>query len=103
MEERKIEKKYFRSHLKNSEETLQCHVMQDVWHWQVKQGQKMTKEQYIRMNRGINDSKDLPEEYLSSIYDEIAGNQIKMKPAGGHKPNTFASKNGLNTCVQYNS
>ncbi|XP_025110208.1 brefeldin A-inhibited guanine nucleotide-exchange protein 1-like isoform X2 [Pomacea canaliculata] len=57
---------------------------------QVKQGQKMTKEQYIRMNRGINDSKDLPEEYLSSIYDEIAGNQIKMKPAGGHKPNTFA-------------
>ncbi|KAK8729377.1 hypothetical protein OTU49_008796 [Cherax quadricarinatus] len=40
---------------------------------------KMTKEQYIKMNRGINDSKDLPEEYLSSIYDEIAGNEIKMK------------------------
>lgn len=39
----------------------------------------MTKEQYIRMNRGINDSKDLPEEYLSAIYDEIAGNEIKMK------------------------
>lgn len=39
----------------------------------------MTKEQYIKMNRGINDSKDLPEEYLSSIYDEIAGNEIKMK------------------------
>ncbi|CAN8006505.1 unnamed protein product [Ixodes pacificus] len=40
---------------------------------------KMTKEQYIRMNRGINDSKDLPEDYLSQIYDEIAGNEIKMK------------------------
>ncbi|XP_071512604.1 brefeldin A-inhibited guanine nucleotide-exchange protein 1 isoform X2 [Panulirus ornatus] len=40
---------------------------------------KMTKEQYIKMNRGINDSKDLPAEYLSSIYDEIAGNEIKMK------------------------
>ncbi|XP_068200225.1 brefeldin A-inhibited guanine nucleotide-exchange protein 1-like isoform X2 [Palaemon carinicauda] len=40
---------------------------------------KMTKEQYIKMNRGINDSKDLPEEYLSEIYDEIAGNEIKMK------------------------
>lgn len=39
----------------------------------------MTKEQYIKMNRGINDSKDLPEEYLSHIYDEIAGNEIKMK------------------------
>jgi brefeldin A-inhibited guanine nucleotide-exchange protein len=40
---------------------------------------KMTKEQYIKMNRGINDSRDLPEEYLSQIYDEIAGNEIKMK------------------------
>ncbi|CAM1303762.1 ARFGEF1 (predicted) [Pycnogonum litorale] len=40
---------------------------------------KMTKEQYIRMNRGINDSKDLPEEYLSQIYDKIAGNEIKMR------------------------
>lgn len=39
----------------------------------------MTKEQYIKMNRGINDSKDLPEEYLSQIYDEIAGSEIKMR------------------------
>uniref|UniRef100_A0A8U8BTM6 Uncharacterized protein n=1 Tax=Geospiza parvula TaxID=87175 RepID=A0A8U8BTM6_GEOPR len=40
---------------------------------------KMTKEQYIKMNRGINDSKDLPEEYLSAIYNEIAGKKISMK------------------------
>lgn len=40
---------------------------------------KMTKVQYIRMNRGINDSRDLPEEYLSAIYDEIADNEIKMR------------------------
>ncbi|KAF4523944.1 hypothetical protein B566_EDAN013699 [Ephemera danica] len=46
---------------------------------------KMSKEQYIKMNRGINDSKDLPEEYLSQIYDEIAGHEIKMK-AGSSKP-----------------
>lgn len=43
----------------------------------------MTKEQYVKMNRGINDSRDLPEDYLSQIYDEIAGNEIKMK--GGTK------------------
>lgn len=49
------------------------------WIFQVKH--KMTKEQYIKMNRGINDSRDLPEEYLSQIYDEIAGNEIKMKGA----------------------
>uniref|UniRef100_A0A674F2L6 SEC7 domain-containing protein n=1 Tax=Salmo trutta TaxID=8032 RepID=A0A674F2L6_SALTR len=42
---------------------------------------KMTKEQYIKMNRGINDSKDLPEEYLSAIYDEIAGKKIAMNEA----------------------
>lgn len=40
---------------------------------------KITKEQYIKMNRGINDSKDLPEEYLSQIYDQIAGEEIKVK------------------------
>ncbi|XP_050735041.1 brefeldin A-inhibited guanine nucleotide-exchange protein 1-like isoform X2 [Eriocheir sinensis] len=40
---------------------------------------KITKEQYIKMNRGINDTKDLPEEYLSAIYDEIAGKELKMK------------------------
>lgn len=40
---------------------------------------KMTKEQYIKLNRGISDNQDLPEEYLSQIYDEIAGNEIKIK------------------------
>ena len=40
---------------------------------------KMTKEQYIKMNRGINDSKDLPEAYLSAIYDQIKGEEIKLK------------------------
>ncbi|ETN67279.1 brefeldin a-inhibited guanine nucleotide-exchange protein [Anopheles darlingi] len=47
---------------------------------------KMTKEQYIRMNRGISDNKDLPEEYLSQIYDEIAGHEIKMKNTVANKP-----------------
>lgn len=40
---------------------------------------KMTKEQYIKLNRRISDNEDLPEEYLSKIYDQIAGNEIKMK------------------------
>ncbi|KAH0816150.1 hypothetical protein GEV33_006641 [Tenebrio molitor] len=40
---------------------------------------KMTKEEYIKINRGNTDSKDVPEEYLSQIYDEIAGHEIKMK------------------------
>ncbi|XP_063968593.1 brefeldin A-inhibited guanine nucleotide-exchange protein 1-like [Lytechinus pictus] len=51
---------------------------------------KMSKEEYIRMNRGINDQKDLPADYLSDIYDEIAGNEIKMKTAS-NKPNPKTS------------
>ncbi|CAB3369386.1 Hypothetical predicted protein [Cloeon dipterum] len=47
---------------------------------------KMSKEQYIKMNRGINDSKDIPAEYLSQIYDEIAGHEIKMKVTSSNKP-----------------
>ena len=39
----------------------------------------MTKEDYIKMNRGINDSKDLPREYLEAIYDEVASSEIKLK------------------------
>ena len=39
---------------------------------------KMTKEDYIKMNRGINESKDLPREYLEAIYEEILKEEIKM-------------------------
>ncbi len=33
------------------------------------------------MNRGINDQKDLPREYLEEIYDEIALHEIRMNVA----------------------
>ncbi|MDA4133179.1 MAG: hypothetical protein OK454_08670, partial [Thaumarchaeota archaeon] len=33
----------------------------------------------IKNNRGINDSADLPDEYLISIYEEIEGNEIVLK------------------------
>uniref|UniRef100_A0AAR2IYF3 SEC7 domain-containing protein n=1 Tax=Pygocentrus nattereri TaxID=42514 RepID=A0AAR2IYF3_PYGNA len=56
---------------------------------------KMTKEQYIKMNRGINDSKDLPEEYLSSIYDEIAGKKIAMKESKEYSITPKSSKQSV--------
>ncbi|XP_068647280.1 brefeldin A-inhibited guanine nucleotide-exchange protein 1 isoform X2 [Aristolochia californica] len=40
---------------------------------------KMCKADFIRNNRGIDDGKDLPEEYLGSLYDQIVKNEIKMK------------------------
>lgn len=54
---------------------------------------KMTKADFIRNNRGIDDGKDLPEEYLGSLYDQILKNEIKMN-ADSSTPSKQA--NGLN-------
>ena len=40
---------------------------------------RMTKEEFIKNNRGINDEGDLPKELLSAIYDDIQMNEIVMK------------------------
>lgn len=58
----------------------------------------MTKEQYIKMNRGINDSKDLPEEYLSAIYDEIAGKKIAIKESKEFSITPKSSKQSESLC-----
>lgn len=39
---------------------------------------RMTKEDFIKNNRGINDNADLPDEYLIGIYEEIAKNEIVL-------------------------
>ena len=41
-------------------------------------GKRMTIEDFIKNNRGINDNADLPDEYLASIYNEIAENEIVL-------------------------
>lgn len=40
---------------------------------------RMTKADFIKNNRGINDGADLPEDFLSGIFDEIVSNEIRMK------------------------
>jgi brefeldin A-inhibited guanine nucleotide-exchange protein len=42
-------------------------------------GARMTPEDFIKNNRGINDNSDLPEDYLRGIYDEIAHNEIVLE------------------------
>jgi brefeldin A-inhibited guanine nucleotide-exchange protein len=37
---------------------------------------RMTPEDFIKNNRGINDNADLPDEYLRGIFDEISRNEI---------------------------
>lgn len=40
---------------------------------------KMSKADFLRNNRGINDGGDLPEEWMESLYDRIVNNEIKMQ------------------------
>ncbi|KAK9690898.1 hypothetical protein RND81_09G161900 [Saponaria officinalis] len=40
---------------------------------------KMTKADFVRNNRGIDDGKDLPEEYLGALYDQIVRNAIEIE------------------------
>lgn len=41
-------------------------------------GQRMTLEDFIKNNRGINDNANLPDEYLAGIYEEIVHNEIVL-------------------------
>ena len=39
---------------------------------------KMTKEGFLKNNRGINDGGDLGKEFMEALYDRIVNNEIKM-------------------------
>lgn len=47
-------------------------------------GPRMTVEDFIKNNRGINDNQDLPADYLTGIYDEIATNEIVLRSEREH-------------------
>lgn len=51
----------------------------------------MMKSDFIRNNRGIDDGKDLPEEYLGALYDQIIRNEIKMSDESSAPQNKQAS------------
>ncbi|ULU14362.1 hypothetical protein L3Y34_016702 [Caenorhabditis briggsae] len=40
---------------------------------------KMTKQGYINMNRGINEGGNIPTELLEAIFEDISKNEIKMR------------------------
>lgn len=41
-------------------------------------GRRMTRDDFIKNNRGINDNADLEDEYLIAIYEEIQQNEIVL-------------------------
>lgn len=62
----------------------------------------MSPEDFIRNNRGIDDGKDLPEEYLRSLYDRISKNEIKMKEdelATQQRPSVSNKVSGLDSIL----
>jgi brefeldin A-inhibited guanine nucleotide-exchange protein len=55
-------------------------------------GKRMTREDFLKNNRGINDNADLPDDYLLAIYDEISRNEIVME-----QEQEAAANSGLTT------
>ncbi|KAF4141125.1 PH domain-containing protein [Phytophthora infestans] len=53
----------------------------DLHNPQVKKN-KMSKEQFVKNNRGIDNGSDLPKRFLEEIYDDIAHNPMHIK--GSH-------------------
>jgi len=51
----------------------------DLHNPSIKEERKMTKEGFIRNNRGICDGQDLPKEMLLDIFDRIKENPISLK------------------------
>ena len=51
----------------------------DLHNPSIKEDRRMTKEGFIRNNRGIADGGDLPDDLLNSIFDRIRKNQISLK------------------------
>jgi brefeldin A-inhibited guanine nucleotide-exchange protein len=46
---------------------------------------RMTKQDFVKNNRGIDEGKDLPEEYLCGIFDEITSNEIVLNEEQAQK------------------
>ncbi|XP_073119296.1 brefeldin A-inhibited guanine nucleotide-exchange protein 1-like [Henckelia pumila] len=60
---------------------------------------KMTKADFIRNNRGIDNGKDLAEDYLGALYDQIVKNEIRMK-ANSSAPQS-KQENSLNKLLGF--
>ena len=45
----------------------------------IKEERRMTKDGFVRNNRGLCDGQDLPEELLTSIFDRIKASPISLK------------------------
>lgn len=61
---------------------------------------RMTKQDFLKNNRGIDEGRDLPVELLESIFDEIQSNEIVMKNERPIEKNTGIDSDPRNV-LQY--
>ncbi|CAN0352949.1 unnamed protein product, partial [Hapterophycus canaliculatus] len=51
----------------------------DLHNPSIQDAKRMTKEGFIRNNRGIDQGKSLPDDFLGGVYDRIASSPISLK------------------------
>ena len=57
---------------------------------------KMTKEGFLKNNRGIDDGQDLDQKELGALYDRIVNNEIKLKDDNAKKANNSTNESSSN-------
>jgi brefeldin A-inhibited guanine nucleotide-exchange protein len=66
---------------------------------------QMSKADFMRNNRGIDNGKDLPEDYLSALYDQIVNNEIKLSAdssvAQTKQTNSISKLLGLDSIINF--
>ncbi|PWZ00412.1 putative SEC7-component of non-clathrin vesicle coat [Testicularia cyperi] len=60
---------------------------------------RMTLQDFIKNNSGIDDGKSLPEAYLRAVYDEIQNHEIKMKDEVAAPVGVQSSAGGLASAI----
>jgi len=56
---------------------------------------RMTADQFVRNNRGINDGSDIPEHYLRELYRRIRAEEIKVQQELNEMSNSGGNRNVL--------
>ncbi len=60
----------------------------------IKEERRMTKEGFLRNNRGICDGKDMPPEFLTAIFDRIKSDPISLKEDDELREKESVNKSG---------
>ncbi|KAG1706255.1 hypothetical protein DVH05_001403 [Phytophthora capsici] len=78
----------------------------DLHNPSIAEEKKMDKAGFLRNNRGINDGKDLPEDYMGAIFDRIKATPISLKEdddfrnrRGGAAPSAASSLFGASNAA----